>query len=144
MPNYLSHIWQADRSADKHTVEQSVRNLVVMRSYLAEYLPPWGIFVPNGAWNIEYFHHMMERWPQLAISPPPQLPNFVQQVYGKDHDHVTRHIEIYGALVSSPDPTLKEGKDLVTLGRILSSCAITCAEWPCKAEIWLVNTNAQL
>ena len=42
----------------------------------------------------------MERWPQLGNSLPPQLPaNFVQQLYGDDHNHVTKHIELYGAHV---------------------------------------------
>ena len=50
MPNYLKHIWQADRLADKATVAQSVRNLVVMRPYLPEYLPPRTIF-RRAKWN---------------------------------------------------------------------------------------------
>ena len=49
-PNYLNYIWQADQSADKATVAQNLRKLVVMRPYLPEYLPPQTILL-RAKWN---------------------------------------------------------------------------------------------
>ena len=76
-------------------------------------------------WNREYLLRIMGRGPQ-AFSLPPQLPNFVQQLYGKDRDHVTKCIRLYGTHV-------------IMLWPVRTQALIYLSNWWARLRAWMFS-----